>query len=283
MKWRGRRRSGNVIDRRGKAGGIALGGGGLVFLLVAMGLVWCLGGNPLSLLGLVGGGGLPGGGGAVGGGGGQAITAQSDDTAQFVAVVLADTEDVWHRLFRERGSTYREPSLVLFTGNTRSGCGFASAAIGPFYCPADETIYIDLGFFQQLRDRLGAPGDFAQAYVIAHEVGHHVQHITGVLDQAQAAKRGRSEADANAVQVEVELMADYLAGVWTHHAQRAKQMLEQGDLDEALNAASAIGDDTLQRKAQGYVVPDSFTHGTSAQRRAAFRRGYETGRWPADR
>jgi uncharacterized protein len=192
-------------------------------------------------------------------------------------VVLADTEDAWHAIFRKMGRQYQEPKLVLFAGQTRSGCGHASGASGPFYCPQDGRVYIDLSFYRMLQERFGAPGDFAQAYVIAHEVGHHVQNLLGISDQVQAARGRVSEAEYNRLSVRLELQADFFAGVWAHHADRAKGVVEPGDIEEALRAASAIGDDNLQRRSQGRVVPDSFTHGSSEQRVRWFRKGYETG------
>jgi predicted metalloprotease len=272
MRWRGRRASVNVIDRRGArlgGRGIAIGGGGgIVFAIIA--LIYLLsGGNPQLLT-------------DVGMGSGVVVqtptgelSPEQREAGEFIAVVLADTEDVWHHLFAERGGAYREPKLVLFTDATRSGCGFASAAVGPFYCPADETIYIDLEFFAQMRSQLGAAGDFAQAYVIAHEVGHHVQKLRGTMNRVHG--EPRSDADQNEMSVRLELQADFYAGVWAHHAQRMKNILEPGDIEEALRAASAVGDDTLQRRSTGRVVPDSFTHGTSAQRVRWFRRGFESG------
>jgi predicted metalloprotease len=203
--------------------------------------------------------------------------AAEDELADFVSVVLADTEDTWNALFRERRARYQEPTLVLFTDAVRSACGLTDAAVGPFYCPADGKLYIDLGFYGELRSRFQAPGDFAQAYVIAHEVGHHVQNLLGVSGQVRDAQRGLGQAEANALSVRLELQADCLAGVWAHHAQRARNILEAGDLEEALNAASAIGDDRIQRHSRGYVVPDSFTHGSSEQRVRWFRTGFERG------
>jgi predicted metalloprotease len=191
--------------------------------------------------------------------------------------ILADTEDTWRELFRQMNREYRDPKLVLFTGAVQSACGVAGAAVGPFYCPADEKVYLDPDFFQTLRDRFRAPGDFAQAYVIAHEVGHHVQRQLGITDRVLRARRQASRAEANALSMRHELQADCLAGVWAHHAQETRQILEQGDLEEALGAAAAVGDDRLQRQAQGRVVPDSFTHGTSAQRVRWFRRGFDAG------
>ena len=269
MLWQGRRESDNVEDARGSGGGrIAVGGGiGGVILVVAYLL---LGGDPAALVDSQPQAQLSQPGQVEG-------DAPRDEASKFVAVVLADTEDIWHGLFRQMGRQYEEPRLVLFTNQTRSGCGFASGASGPFYCPEDRRVYIDLRFYQQLRDRFGAPGDFAQAYVIAHEVGHHVQKLLGISDRVQG-ERGRiSEADYNRLSVRLELQADFFAGVWAHYADRAKHVVEAGDIDEALRAASVIGDDNLQRRSQGYVVPESFTHGTSEQRVRWFRKGYETG------
>ena len=204
-------------------------------------------------------------------------TAHEDELADFVAVVLADTEDVWSRQFRKLGKTYREPKLVLFSGQVQSACGFASAATGPFYCPADEKIYIDLTFLENLQKRLNAEGDFAMAYIVAHEVGHHVQNLLGLMDQMHQARRQLSQTEYNQLSVRLELQADFYAGLWANHAQRIKNIMEEGDMDEALNAASAVGDDLIQKKSQGYVVPDSFTHGTSKQRRSWFSKGFKTG------
>ena len=200
-----------------------------------------------------------------------------DEPSKFVAVVLADTEDAWHEIFRQMGRQYQEPKLVLFTDQTRSGCGFASGASGPFYCPEDRRVYIDLGFYRLLQQRLSAGGDFAQAYVIAHEVGHHVQNLLGITDRVQAARGRVSQSEYNRLSVRLELQADFLAGVWARYADRVKRVVEVGDIEEAMRAASAIGDDRLQHSARGYVVPDSFTHGTSEQRVRWFRRGYDTG------
>ncbi len=271
MRWQGRRGSGNVEDRRGM-GGRAMVGGGLGGLGVVVVIVYMLlGGDPtqLNLQQPMGaGGGLES---------GVAVDASSDQAAQFVSVVLADTEEVWQELFRQMGREYQEPRLVLFSGQVQSACGFASAAVGPFYCPGDRMVYIDLSFYDLLSRRFGASGDFAQAYVIAHEIGHHVQNLLGISDQVDA-QRGRvSERELNQLSVRLELQADFLAGVWAHHAQRRFDILEPGDIEEALTAANAIGDDTLQREAQGRVVPDSFTHGTSEQRVRWFRLGFETG------
>jgi uncharacterized protein len=269
MLWQGRRESDNVEDARGSGGGgrIVLGGGiGTVILVV---LYLLLGGNPQALFNSQ-----------------QAQLPQSaqfdnqaprDDASKFVAVVLADTEDAWNAIFRQMGAQYEEPKLVLFTDETRSGCGFASGATGPFYCPEDRRVYIDLGFFQELQNRLGAGGDFAEAYVIAHEVGHHVQNLLGISDRVQGMRRRVSEDEYNRLSVRLELQADFLAGVWARYTDRVKHVVEAGDIEEAMRAASAVGDDRLQYRSRGYVVPDSFTHGTSEQRVRWFRRGYETG------
>jgi hypothetical protein len=270
MLWQGRRESENIEDERGSGGGrrVAVGGGiGGVILVVAYLL---LGGDPSALLDQQQQSSV-------------SATRQTDPNAprdeasKFVAVVLADTEDAWHAQFRQMGRNYEEPKLVLFTDQTRSGCGFASAASGPFYCPEDRRLYIDLAFYRMLRERFGAPGDFAQAYVIAHEVGHHVQNLLGISDKVQAARGRVSEAEYNQLSVRLELQADFFAGVWARYAERVKNVVEAGDIDEAMRAASAVGDDTLQRKSRGYVVPDSFTHGSSAQRVRWFRKGYDTG------
>lgn len=211
----------------------------------------------------------------------QQTATKSDELAEFVSVVLASTEDVWHEIFRSGGEQYQEPVLVLFTERVRSACGLAGAATGPFYCPGDQKLYIDLSFYDELKNRFGAPGDFAQAYVIAHEVGHHVQTLLGISAQVQQVKRGASPAEANAIQVRMELQADCLAGLWAHHAERRDNILDPGDIDEALGAAAAIGDDRLQRQAQGYVVPDAFTHGSSEQRQRWFRLGFDKGSFEA--
>jgi hypothetical protein len=209
--------------------------------------------------------------------GGAAVDPAQDRLVKFVKVVLADTEDVWHAQFQRMGKQYREPKLVLFNGSVESACGFSSAATGPFYCPEDERVYLDLSFFDELQRRFQAPGNFAQAYVIAHEVGHHVQKLLGITDRVDAQRRRASQKEANALSVRLELQADFLAGVWAHDAQQTKHILDPGDIDDALRAASAIGDDRLEKQAQGFVVPDSFTHGTSAQRVKWFRKGFDTG------
>lgn len=286
MKLRGRRTSSNIEDRRGQGGGgLSFGGGRAgsfgVGTLVILLIVWLMGGNPLDYLG-------------AGGGGAPAPASQTapvdpdnlpggdiDETgsyANIVGVTLEETENVWNNLFPNNyGQQYQQPVLVLFNGQTQSGCGFASAATGPFYCPADSKVYIDLSFADQLRQRFGAPGDFALAYVVAHEVGHHVQNLLGYSRIVSQARGRVSEEEANALSVRLELQADYLAGVWAKHANQQAQLLEPGDIKEAIGAATAIGDDRLQMEAQGYVVPESFTHGTSEQRVNAFTTGYETG------
>lgn len=277
MKWEGHRESDNVEDGRdsGAGDGFRLGGGGLGLGSVAIALVagWIFGVNPLTILGLMSGGdGAP-----------QMQEAPAhkppanDQMARFVSVVLADTEDVWRAKFGAAGGTYREPKLHLFRGSTQTGCGQGQSAMGPFYCPADEKVYIDLNFYETMKTRLGAPGDFAQAYVIAHEVGHHVQKLMGITHKTDGMRGRMSAAQYNAVSVRVELQADCFAGVWAHDAQAACQVLEQGDVEEALNAATQIGDDTLQRKSRGTIQPETFTHGTSAQRVAWFKRGLQTG------
>ena len=200
-----------------------------------------------------------------------------DELGRFVSVVLADTEDTWTEVFRSLGRTYEDPKLVLFSGATQTACGTGQTATGPFYCPRDQKVYIDLSFYRELQNRFGAPGDFAQAYVIAHEIGHHVQNQLGIMDQVEQLRARASRSQANAISVRLELQADCFAGVWAHHAERARNVLEQGDLEEALNAAAAIGDDRLQKQSQGYVVPESFTHGSSAQRVSWFKRGFESG------
>lgn len=270
MRWQGRRQSENVEDRRMTAPVVVGGGLGALVLVLA---VWLLGGDPTPLLDNVaqqvaapGDPAAPG-----------QPTGPQDEMSQFVGVVLADTEDVWNELFRRMGRDYQEPRLVLFKGSIQSACGFTDAAVGPFYCPADGKVYIDLSFYDDLRTRFNAPGDFAQAYVIAHEVGHHVQNQLGISDKVNQMRSQVSEAQANDLSVRLELQADFFAGVWAHHAQKMKNILESGDLEEALNAATAIGDDRMQMRARGFVVPESFTHGTSAQRLAWFRRGLQTG------
>lgn len=262
MRWRGRQVSGNISDRRGMGGKLALGGGvgGIVVLLLSL----LLGGNPLETINV--------------GSSSYTPSAAEDEQAQFVGVVLQDTEDVWNELFSTVfHADYQEPTLVLFSQSDQSGCGFASAATGPFYCPLDNSVYIDLSFADELSRTFGAAGDFAMAYVVAHEVGHHVQNLLGTSGKVHEARQRLSETDGNKLSVALELQADFYAGVWAHHAQQMKQILEPGDIEEALRAANAIGDDRLQKQSQGYVVPDAFTHGTSEQRMHWFRKGFETG------
>jgi len=273
MQWRGRRQSGNVEDQRGSGGGGGFGGLpikggiGLVIVVVVIGLI--TGQNPLSLLQQVPLDNGP----SVSQSAPYQATPEEEELSQFVRVVLADTEDVWNQLMND----YREPTLVLFSGSVQSGCGSADASTGPFYCSADEKLYIDLSFYEELKSRFEAPGDFAQAYVIAHEVGHHVQHLLGITDKVHEMRGQLSEEEYNKLSVKLELQADFLAGVWAHHANNMNNMIEDGDYEEAMNAASAIGDDRLQKQARGYVVPDSFTHGTSAQRQRWFKKGFDTG------
>jgi hypothetical protein len=272
MKWQSGRRSRNIEDRRGRGvpGGGATLGGGIGALLVAL-LIAFLGGDPSVVLQS----GAPV---SPYGNAPQITQAEADQTADFVSVVLAETEDTWQSIFQsELGAAYRDPSLVLYSGATQSACGLGQAAMGPFYCPADQKIYLDMSFFEDLQYQLQAPGDFARAYVIAHEVGHHVQNLLGISNQVHRLQQRVSQTDANALSVRLELQADCFAGVWAHNAQEARQILEAGDIEEALNAASQIGDDRLQRASQGYVTPDSFTHGSSQQRAEWFYRGIETG------
>ena len=283
MKWDGNRESDNVEDRRSDDGGGFGGGGGLLggrsigigTIVVALLGGWVLGINPLTILSMLSGGSAP--------------TAQvqqqtpahkppaDDRMAAFVSTVLADTEDVWKDVFSKGGGTYQEPRLVLFRGATQTACGQGQAAMGPFYCPGDQKVYIDLGFYETLKNKLGAPGDFAQAYVIAHEVGHHVQNLLGISGKVDQMRGRVSKAEYNVLSVKLELQADCFAGVWANHAQNARQILEQGDVEEAMNAAAKIGDDALQRSSGGAVVPESFTHGTSAQRQRWFDNGLNNG------
>lgn len=314
MRWRGERESQNVEDRRDEGGGFGFpfpGGGGVSFpsggggrgggigiigILIILGLMLFFGIDPSVIM--------------QGGGGGEdnvpniqlpqsrpestnvpapgtqhqgppvqhPQSTSEDDLKQFASVVLADTEDVWQDLFKQYGQSYADPKLVLYSGAIRSACGLGQSAMGPFYCPNDERVYIDLDFYHELKNRFKAPGDFAQAYVIAHEVGHHVQKLLGIMDQVEAVRQRMGQTESNALQVRVELQADCFAGVWANYAQESKNIIEPGDIDEALNAASAIGDDRIQRQTQGYVVPDSFTHGSSAQRVRWFKRGYQSGK-----
>ena len=269
MRWKGRKESSNVEDRRGiSPRGKGLVGGGLGTIAIVI-VVLLLGGDPTSIIQNV------------------QINDQTTSTnytesandkelAQFVSVVLAETENVWHAIFKEEGSTYREPKLVLFSGQVESACGVAGASTGPFYCPGDEKLYLDLSFFEELQNRFKAPGDFAMAYVIAHEVGHHIQKLTGVMDMMNDLRSRLSEEQYNKYSVRLELQADFYAGIWAYYTQK-ENLLESGDLEEALNAASAVGDDRIQKQAQGYVVPESFTHGTSEQRKKWFYKGYTSG------
>jgi predicted metalloprotease len=296
MQWRGRRQSGNVEDRRGQSGGFGgagrMGGGripigipggggrgggiGIGTIVIILVVCWFLGINPLTLIGGLGGGGS---GIQIGpppsGETGQQGT-PADDRGQFVATVLADTEDTWNQVFQSAGQTYEEPTLVLFSSSTSSACGFASAATGPFYCPADHKLYIDLGFYDELARRFQAPGDFAEAYVIAHEVGHHVQNLIGVLPKVNQQRQRVSQQESNELSIRTELQADCFAGIWAKHSENVGAV-EDGDIEEALNAAAAVGDDAIQKRTQGYVVPESFNHGTSAQRAKWFKQGYQAG------
>jgi len=269
MQWKGRRASGNVEDRRGMGGGGMLMGGGIggIVLLVIMTF---LGGGDLgdvvnNMSNMGGESPAP-----------YQETQEEKDLAQFVSVVLADTEEVWTDEFKKEGMVYKEPTLVLYSGSVQSACGTAGASVGPFYCPGDQKLYIDLSFYDELQSKFQAPGDFAMAYVIAHEVGHHVQTLLGTSDKLNSMRQSMDKTEFNKYQVRFELQADYLAGVWAHHAQ-GMGVVEEGDLEEALNAASAVGDDTIQKRSQGYVVPESFTHGTSEQRKSWFYKGYKAG------
>jgi predicted metalloprotease len=271
MRWKTGRRSSNIEDRRGQRAGPVVFKGGIGTIVLVLAASYFLGINPLDILMM-----------QTGTGTGIEQTdwqpsPEEQQMADFVSVVLADTEDTWKEIFRESGKTYQEPNLVLYSGAVQSACGMGSAAMGPFYCPGDRKVYIDLAFFDDLRRRHGAPGDFAQAYVIAHEVGHHVQNLLGISDRVRSAQRGLGTAEANALSVKLELQADCFAGLWGNHAERSRQVLEEGDIEEALNAASAIGDDRLQEEGSGYVVPETFTHGSSRQRVEWFKRGIERG------
>lgn len=317
MRWRGERESENVEDRRGEGGGFGFpfpgggmrfpsggsgqgGGIGIIGILIILGLMLFFGVDPSVILQ----GGGPGGGTSnfpdiqlpqsrpdttnfpiPGQQHGPPVerpqTTNEDDLKRFVSVVLGDTEDVWRGIFARYGERYSDPKLVLFSGGVRSACGLGMAQMGPFYCPNDEKVYIDLDFYRELKDRFRAPGDMAQAYVIAHEIGHHVQKLLGIADQVEAARQRMGQADGNALQVRMELQADCFAGIWANHAEETKNIIEPGDIDEALNAASAIGDDRIQKQTQGYVVPDAFTHGSSEQRVRWFKRGYESGKLDA--
>ncbi len=269
MRWKGREQSTNVEDRRGMSSGKKVAGGTIGTLVIVL-IVWLLGGNPSAVINQL-----------------QvespseaapaSYSQEEEELVAFVSVVLKDTEDIWKRLFSQINERYREPKLVLFSSAVESACGYNSAATGPFYCPADEKVYIDLNFLVQLQERLGATGDFAMAYIIAHEVGHHVQKLLGIMDDFHRNNANVSKETYNSNMVRLELQADFLAGIWAHHAQRTKNILEPGDVDEAVNAAAMVGDDRLQMKSQGYVVPDAFTHGTSEQRSRWFLKGFQTG------
>lgn len=261
MLWKNRRASGNVIDQRRMGGPVSVGG-----LIVGAVIYYLMGGNPAEYIAQ-----------NTGQMQSQEATHASDDAKQFVSVVLADTEDVWNEIFREGGKTYQEPRLVLFNNMVASACGRASSAVGPFYCPQDQQVYLDLKFFEQLSGSLGASGDFASAYVVAHEVGHHVQKLLGLEENFRSRQEGASEKERNLLSVRMELQADCLAGVWAKRTQSSKNVLEEGDIEEALNAASAVGDDRLQQRSRGEVVPDSFTHGSSEQRVNAFKAGFLEG------
>ncbi len=274
MKWEGRRQSSNIEDRRGRRVGSVVGGGGIGLVVMAL-VAMYFGVDPRVVLNIVG---------DLGGGGVQQQQQQpyqpspeEQKLAEFTSVVLADTEDAWQRIFAEYGKRYEEPKLVLFSEAVQSACGYAQAAMGPFYCPDDGKVYIDLGFYRELKRRHNAPGDFAQAYVIAHEVGHHVQTLLGISEKVQQAQQSVGQTESNELSVRMELQADCFAGVWANKTHNAKHVLEEGDLEEALNAASAIGDDQLQREATGYVRPDSFTHGSSKQRVTWFKKGLTEG------
>ncbi len=297
MRWKTGRRSENIEDRRdSELGGLPYGsqrpygvgrkvsvGGGLGTLVVVV-IMLFLGVDPSVLLSQLGDVPMEQTGRQFDPGrdqGAAQTPAGRDELAEFVSVVLGDTEDTWTALFREQGKRYSDPKMVLFSGMTRSACGLGQAAMGPFYCPADHKVYIDLAFYDELRSQLGAPGDFAQAYVIAHEVGHHVQNLLGISDRVQDLSQKSSKTEANALSVRLELQADCFAGIWANRAHKARDILEQGDIEEGLNAASAIGDDRLQRESQGYVRPDSFTHGSSDQRVRWFKRGLEAGQMSA--
>ncbi|KIL37541.1 metalloprotease [Cohnella kolymensis] len=268
MQWKGRRGSSNVEDRRGMGGGRGLVGGGIGGIIIVL-LVTLLGGNPGDLLDSM-----------TGAVSNQTVpyeeSQQEQELSQFVSVVLADTEEVWTEIFRQQGLEYEKPTLVLYKGSVQSACGAAGSSAGPFYCPGDRKLYIDLSFYEDLQQKFNAPGDFAMAYVIAHEVGHHVQTLLGTTDKIMPLRQKLSETEFNKYLVRFELQADYLAGVWAHHAQ-GMGVLEEGDIGEALTAASAVGDDTLQKQAQGHVVPESFTHGTSEQRKRWFDKGFQSG------
>lgn len=272
MRWKDGRRSVNVEDRRGTAPRRAIGGG--IGILVIVVIAMLFGVDPSSVLNMLNEGGVQENSRSVQQ---TELTAEEIELGEFVSVVLADTEDTWNVLFSQMGKAYQEPKLVLFSDAVNSACGFAQAAMGPFYCPADYKVYIDLSFYRDLQERFKVPGDFAQAYVIAHEVGHHVQNLLGILPQVHRLRRQSNQAQANQLSVRLELQADCLAGVWANHADKARHILEHGDVDEALNAASSIGDDRMQKQSRGYVTPDSFTHGSSEQRVRWFSTGLKKG------
>lgn len=280
MRWEGERQSDNVEDRRGEGGG---GGGGFIggrgigvgTIVIALLAGWIFGINPLTIIGVMSGGGSPA---AVQQHQGPAQAPPSNDKgAAFVSTVLASTEDAWGQVFRDAGAQYRPPRLVLYRGVTPTACGTGQAAMGPFYCPGDQKVYLDMDFFDTLSRQLGAPGEFARAYVVAHEVGHHVQNLLGLTDKVDSMRGRVSQTQQNALSVRLELQADCYAGIWANRSQQAKNWLDQGDLESAMNAAARIGDDALQKRSQGYAVPDSFTHGSSAQRQRWFMQGYKTG------
>jgi uncharacterized protein len=274
MRWQDQEESSNVEDRRRVTPGKVAVGGGLGTIVI-VGIMLLSGADPQAILKTLADRSSSSPSGSVSSG--AAPSAEQDQLAKFVSVILADTEKVWHEQFQQMGRSYVEPKLVLFSGQAQSACGTADAATGPFYCPGDQKVYVDLDFYRELKERFHAPGDFAQAYVIAHEIGHHVQKLMGITDKVDAMRGRVSEVEYNHLSVRLELQADFLAGMWAHHAEQKWKFLEPGDVEEALTAASAIGDDRLQQQAQGRVVPDSFTHGSSAQRLKWFRRGLETG------
>ena len=270
MKWKGREQSGNIEDRRGIGRGKMVAGGTVGTLVIVL-IVWLLGGDPSQVIS------------SLQQGGNQSEVVDSsvikaeEKTAAFASVVLKETEDIWSEIFKKEGMTYREPTMVFFSQGTESACGSNSSATGPFYCPGDEKVYIDLSFLKELQDKLGANGDFAMAYIIAHEVGHHVQKQLGITDKMNELRESVSEDEYKRNSVRLELQADFLAGVWAHYADKTKNILEEGDLEEAMNAAEAVGDDRIQMESQGYIVPDAFTHGTAAQRKKWFMKGFRTG------
>ncbi len=289
MRWRGRQKSSRIEDRRNMQGPSAIGGiggGGLLRLLPAVFKLFGLKGGIIAILAIGAYGLISGNLGSILGGSSTEMVEQDrplqqsteeKETADFVAVVLADTEQAWQQIFRQMGKRYREPNLVMFRGATRTACGIGQSGMGPFYCPGDQRVYIDLAFFNELKNRFKAPGDFARAYVIAHEIGHHVQTLLGISQQVQQAKQRSSNRESNRLSVKLELQADCYAGIWANHADKYRNLLESGDIEEGLNAASAIGDDRLQKQSQGYASPDTFTHGSSAQRVEWFTLGFKSG------